>query len=197
VTLINRVSGEISCKLVYCGAAGAGKTRNLRYVLEELPAERRGEGVSMDSSAEKPLYFEYLPLELGSIAGFRTRLHLYSAPSAEYFAATRKHVLDGADGIVFVVDSRAAAQEENVAALRQLHRDLAEKGTDPAAVPLVLQYNKRDLGDSELVALDELDEALNFRGVPAFPASAVTGNGVFPTLRGAAELVLRNAVRTA
>jgi mutual gliding-motility protein MglA len=195
VTLINRASGEISCKLVYYGAAGAGKTRNLRHVFDELPAERRGEGVSMDPCPEKPLFFEYLPLELGSIAGFRTRLHLYSAPAAEYFAATRKHVLDGADGVVFVADSRISAMDDNIAALRQLHRDVAEKGTEPAAVPFVLQYNKRDLSEGELVTLDELDEALNFRSVPAFPASAATGNGVFQTLRGAAELVLRNAVR--
>jgi mutual gliding-motility protein MglA len=195
MSLINRSAGEISCKLVYYGPAGAGKTRNLRYVFDELPVGRRGDGAAMDGTPDKPVFFEYLPLELGTIAKFRTRLHLYAAPSAAFFAATRKHVLQGADGIVFVVDGRTGAMGDNLAALRQLHWDLAESGSDPAALPLVFQYNKRDLQDSELVPLDDLDDALNFRSQPAFPASALTGTGVFQTLRGAAELVLRSAVR--
>lgn len=195
MSLINRSAGEISCKLVYYGPAGAGKTRNLRYVFDELPLARRGEGATMDAAPDKPLFFEYLPLELGTIASFRTRLHLYGAPSAAFFAATRKHVLQSADGVVFVADSRVGAMADNLAALRQLHRDLAENGAAPATVPLVFQYNKRDLGEADLVPIEEMDDILNFRSQPAFPASAFSGTGVFQTLRGAAELVLRSTVR--
>lgn len=195
MTLVNRETGEISCKLVYYGPSGAGKSRNLRYVFDELPAGRRGDGAAIEGSAERPLLFEFLPLELGPIASFHTRLQLYAAPAAEFFGATRKHVLQNVDGMIVVVDSRGEALADNVASLKRLHLDLAETGLDPAEMPMVFQYNKRDLSERELLPLDELDDALNFRNCPAFPASAVTGTGVFQTLRGAAELVLRNAAR--
>jgi mutual gliding-motility protein MglA len=195
VTLINRAAGEISCKLVYYGPAGAGKTRNLQYVFDELPATRRGDGAAMEGTPDRPLFFEYLPLELGTIASFRTRLHLYAAPAADFFAATRKHVLQATDGVVFVADSRVGAMADNLATLRQLHRDLAENDMDPQALPMVFQYNKRDLAEPDVVPIEDLDDSLNFRSQPAFPASAINGAGVFQTLRGAAELVLRSAVR--
>lgn len=195
MTLVNRATGEILCKLVYYGAAGAGKSRNLRYVFDELPAGRRGEGAAIESTEERPLLFEYLPLELGPIASFHTRLQLYAAPAAEFFGATRKHVLQGVDGMIFIADSRREASADNIASLKRLHFDLADMGMDPAEMPTVFQYNKRDLAERELLPLDELDDLLNFRSSPAFPASAITGTGVFQTLRGAAELVLRNAAR--
>jgi mutual gliding-motility protein MglA len=195
--IISRATNEISCKIVYCGPAGSGKSSNLRYILAELPPERRGEGSSVEPTEERPLFFEYLPLELGTIAGFRTRLHLYAAPGPAFFAATRRHVLQAVDGVVFVADSRNGYLSDNVSALRQMHIVLAGDDVDPAGVPMVFQYNKRDLADDELLPLDELDDALNFRSAPAFPASATSGAGVFQTLRGAAELVLRHAVRRA
>lgn len=196
MTLVNRATGEISCKLVYYGPTGAGKSRNLRYVFDELPIGRRGDGAAIEGSAERPLLFEYLPLELGPIASFHTRLQLYTAPAAEFFGATRKHVLQSVDGMIFIADSRREALPDNLASLKRLHLDLAETGLDPAETPMVFQYNKRDLAERELLPLDELDDVLNFRSSPAFPASAVTGTGVFQTLRGAAELVLRKAARS-
>ncbi|CAN5236767.1 GTPase domain-containing protein [soil metagenome] len=196
MTLVNRATGEISCKLVYYGPSGAGKSRNLRYVFDELPPGRRGEGAAIEGSVERPLLFEFLPLELGPIASFHTRLQLYAAPAAEFFGATRKHVLQSVDGMIFIVDSRREAMADNIASLKRLHLDLAETGLDPAGTPMVFQYNKRDLAERELLPLDELDDALNFRSSPAFSASAITGTGVFQTLRGAAELVLRNAARS-
>jgi signal recognition particle receptor subunit beta len=196
MTLVNRVTGEISCKLVYYGPAGAGKSRNLSYVFDELPPARRGEGASIEGSEERPLLFEHLPLELGPIASFHTRLQLYAAPAAEFFGATRRHVLQNVDGMIFIADSRREALADNLASLKRLHLDLAETGLDPAETPMVFQYNKRDLAERELLPLDELDDMLNFRSSPAFPASAITGTGVFQTLRGAAELVLRKAARS-
>lgn len=196
MTLVNRATGEISCKLVYYGPSGGGKSRNLRYVFDELPPGRRGDGAAIEGSVERPLLFEFLPLELGPIASFHTRLQLYAAPAAEFFGATRKHVLQSVDGMIFIADSRREALSDNVASLKRLHLDLAETGLDPAETPMVFQYNKRDLAERELLPLDELDDALNFRSSPAFPASAITGTGVFQTLRGAAELVLRNAARS-
>jgi signal recognition particle receptor subunit beta len=192
---VNRAAREISCKIVYYGPPGSGKTQNLRYMEAELPADRRGEGAAVDSTSERPLFFEYLPVDLGSIGGFSTRLHLYTAPGPSFFAATRRHVLQDVDGVVFVADSQRRLVDENIDTLQQLHADLAERNVDPRTFPLVFQYNKRDLAESELLPVDELDEVLNFRGVPAYSAAASLGTGVFKTLRGIAELVLRRATR--
>jgi signal recognition particle receptor subunit beta len=192
---VNRAAHEISCKIVYYGPPGSGKTQNLRYMLNELPSDRRGQESAVESTTERPLFFEYLSVDLGRIGGFATRLQLYAAPGPSFFAATRRHVLQNADGIVFVADSQRRLVDENIDTLQQLHADLAEQNVDPRLLPLVFQYNKRDLPESELLPVDELDEMLNFRGVAAYSAAATLGTGVFTTLRGAAELVLRRAVR--
>jgi signal recognition particle receptor subunit beta len=195
VPIINRAAREIRCKIVYFGPPGSGKTRNLQYMFAELPADRRGAEAAVQSTPERPLFFEYLPLNLGAIAGFTTRLHLYAAPGAAFFAATRQHVLQATDGLVFVADSQRRLLDENVESLQVLHADLAEQDVDPRSVPFVFQYNKRDLPAGELLSVEELDDALNFRGVPAFPAAAADGTGVFQTLRGIAEIVLRRSTR--
>lgn len=194
MSIVNRAAREITCKIVYYGPPQSGKTRNLNHMYEELPAERRGDA-AIESTAERPLFYEYLPLQLGQIAGFQTRLELYAAPGPEFFAATRRHVLRSADGIVFVADSHRRRIAENIESLRRMHAELAAHDIDPRLQPLVFQYNKRDLAEADVLTVDALDEALNFRGVPAFPAAAINGTGVFQTLRGITELVLARVAR--
>jgi signal recognition particle receptor subunit beta len=147
--------------------------------------------VSLATQTDRTLFFDFLPLDLGSISGFTTRLQLYTVPGQVYYQATRKLVLQGADGVVFVADSQARQLEENIESLQDLHANLANHGMDPRTIPLVLQYNKQDLPRDMIMSVDDLDEALNFRGVPYFAADALHGVGVFETLRGISELVLK------
>jgi hypothetical protein len=147
--------------------------------------------VSLATQTDRTLFFDFLPLDLGTISGFTTRLQLYTVPGQVYYQATRKLVLQGADGVVFVADSQARQLDENIESLQDLHANLGNQGMDPRTVPLVLQYNKQDLPRDMIMTVDDLDEALNFRGVPRFAADALHGVGVFETLRGIAELVLK------
>jgi mutual gliding-motility protein MglA len=193
MSLINYTTREITCKIVYYGPGRSGKTTNLQHVHASIPDERKGQMVSLATETDRTLFFDFLPLDLGPISGFRTRLQLYTVPGQVYYNATRKLVLRGADGVVFVADSQPEQYKENVDSLRNLHENLLEQGFDLRALPLVLQYNKRDLPG--VVPAAALDDALNYRGVPAFPAAAVTGDGVFDTLRAISELVLRSLSR--
>jgi signal recognition particle receptor subunit beta len=147
--------------------------------------------VSLATQTDRTLFFDFLPLDLGTISGFTTRFQLYTVPGQVYYQTTRKLVLQGADGVVFVADSQSRQLDENVESLQDLHANLADHGVDARAIPLVLQYNKRDLPRDLLMAVPALDDALNFRGVPAFEADALHGSGVFETLRSISELVLR------
>jgi signal recognition particle receptor subunit beta len=147
--------------------------------------------VSLATQTERTLFFDFLPLELGTISGFSTRFQLYTVPGQVYYRATRRLVLQGADGVIFVADSQRRQMDENVESLRDLHEYLAEQGTDPREFPLVMQYNKQDLPRDLILGTDELDDALNFRNVPSFAADALHGMGVFETLRGISELVLK------
>jgi signal recognition particle receptor subunit beta len=191
VPLVNYATREITCKIVYYGPGRSGKTTNLHYIYEQVPDHRRGSMVSLATQTDRTLFFDFLPLDLGSISGFSTRFQLYTVPGQVYYQATRKLVLQGADGVVFVADSQARQLEENIESMRDLHANLADHGMDVRTVPLVLQYNKRDLPPALILSIDALDDALNFRDVPAFAADALHGTGVFETLRGIAELVLR------
>ena len=191
MSLVNYATREITCKLVYYGPGRAGKTTNLQYIYEQLPADRRGKMVSLATQTDRTLFFDFLPLDLGSISGFTTRFQLYTVPGQVYYSATRRLVLQGADGVVFVADSQSRQLDENVESLQDLHANLAEQGMDPREVPTVLQYNKQDLPAELILATDALDDALNFRGAPRFSADALHGAGVFETLRGISELVLR------
>jgi signal recognition particle receptor subunit beta len=191
VSLVNYASREITCKIVYYGPGRSGKTTNLHYVYGQVPDERKGKMVSLATQTDRTLFFDFLPLDLGTISGFTTRLQLYTVPGQVYYQATRKLVLQGADGVVFVADSQARQLDENIESLQDLHANLGNQGMDPRTVPLVLQYNKQDLPRDMIMSVDELDEALNFRGVPRFAADALHGIGVFETLRGIAELVLK------
>jgi signal recognition particle receptor subunit beta len=195
VSLVNYATREITCKLVYYGPGRAGKTTNLHYIHEQLPAERRGQMISLATHTDRTLFFDFLPLDLGTIAGFTTRFQLYTVPGQSYYAATRKLVLQGADGVVFVADSQARQLAENVESLQDLHGNLAEQGVDARTMPLVIQYNKQDLPRDLILDVAELQDALNFRDVPHFAADAVHGLGVFETLRAAAEQVLRRLSR--
>src|SRR5512133_3563446 len=191
MSLVNYAAREITCKIVYYGPGRSGKTSNLHYIYNQVPAERRGSMVSLATQTDRTLFFDFLPLDLGTISGFTTRFQLYTVPGQVYYATTRKLVLQGADGVVFVADSQRRQLEENVESLQDLHANLAEHGIDARTVPLVLQYNKQDLPAELRLTPEELDESLNFRGVPRFSADALHGTGVFETLRSVSELVLR------
>ncbi len=191
MSLVNYATREITCKIVYYGPGRSGKTTNLHYVYGQVPDERKGKMVSLATQTDRTLFFDFLPLDLGSISGFTTRLQLYTVPGQVYYQATRKLVLQGADGVVFVADSQTRQLEENIESLQDLHANLGNQGMDPRTVPLVIQYNKQDLPRDMIMSVEALDEALNFRGVPHFAADALHGVGVFETLRGIAELVLK------
>ena len=190
MSLVNYSTREITCKIVYYGPGRSGKTTNLQYIHTMVPDERKGAMVSLATETDRTLFFDFLPLDLGSISGFRTRLQLYTVPGQVYYNATRKLVLRGADGVVFVADSQREQLDDNIESLRNLHENLIEQNIDVRDTPLVLQYNKRDLPG--VASVEELEEALNFRGVPAYASAAVSGEGVFDTLKAISEQVLRS-----
>jgi signal recognition particle receptor subunit beta len=189
MSLVNYSTREITSKIVYYGPGRSGKTTNLQYIYGQVPEERRGRMVSLATETDRTLFFDFLPLDLGTISGFQTRFQLYTVPGQVYYDATRKLVLQGADGVVFVADSQRAQAEENVESFRNLQVNLLDQGVDPRQIPIVLQYNKRDLPD--VMSLEELDDLLNYRGLPRHEARALAGAGVFDTLRGISEQVLR------
>jgi signal recognition particle receptor subunit beta len=191
VSLVNYATREITCKIVYYGPGRSGKTTNLHYIYGQVPDDRKGRMVSLATQTDRTLFFDFLPLDLGSISGFTTKFQLYTVPGQVYYQATRKLVLQGADGVVFVADSQARQLDENIESFQDLHANLAEQGIDARTVPLVIQYNKQDLPRELILGTSELSDALNFRGVPEFPADALHGPGVFETLRSIAEVVLK------
>jgi signal recognition particle receptor subunit beta len=193
MSLVNYSTREITCKIVYYGPGRCGKTSNLQYIHTFVPDDRKGAMISLATETDRTLFFDFLPLDLGTISGFRTRIQLYTVPGQVYYNATRKLVLRGADGVVFVADSQREQMEENIESLRNLHENLLEENVDLRDFPLVLQYNKRDLPDVALV--EELEDLLNFKDVPAFAAAAITGEGVFPTLKSISQLVLQSLSR--
>ena len=191
MSLVNFTTREITCKIVYYGPGRSGKTTNLQYIYSQVPEERRGRMVSLATQTDRTLFFDFLPLDLGSISGFTTKFQLYTVPGQVYYNATRKLVLQGADGVVFVADSQARQLDENIESLQNLHQNVLEQGVDIRGLPMVLQYNKQDLPRDLVLAPAELDDALNFRSVPSFPADALRGSGVFETLKAVSAEVLR------
>lgn len=189
MSLVNYATREITCKIVYYGPGRSGKTTNLQYIHSRVPWDRKGEMVSLATETDRTLFFDFLPIELGQISGFTTRFQLYTVPGQVYYNATRKLVLQGADGVVFVADSQKSLLEADIESFRNLQQNLLEHGIDIRDIPVVIQYNKRDLPN--VLAIERLEEELNFRNVPSFPASALLGEGVFDTLRSASEGVLR------
>jgi signal recognition particle receptor subunit beta len=197
VSLVNYATREITCKIVYYGPGRSGKTTNLHYIYGQVPTDRKGQMVSLATQTDRTLFFDFLPLDLGMISGFTTRFQLYTVPGQVYYQTTRRLVLQGADGVVFVADSQSRQLDENIESMQDLHANLAEHGVDARAIPLVIQYNKRDLPVDLILPVSTLDDSLNFRSVPAFEADALHGAGVFETLRGISELVLRRLSATA
>jgi signal recognition particle receptor subunit beta len=197
VSLVNFTTREITCKIVYYGPGRSGKTTNLHYIYGRVPDSRRGRMVSLATQTDRTLFFDFLPIDLGQISGFTTRFQLYTVPGQVYYNATRRLVLQGADGVVFVGDSQARQLDENLESLQNLQANLLDHAVDIRTMPLVLQYNKQDLPRELILQPIELDDALNFRGVPSFPADALHGNGVFETLKSITELVLRRLAQGA
>jgi len=189
--LVNFTTREITCKIVYYGPGRSGKTTNLQYIFSQVPDDRRGRMVSLATQTDRTLFFDFLPLELGSISGFTTKFQLYTVPGQVYYNATRKLVLQGADGVVFVADSQARQLDEDLESLQNLHQNILEHGVDIRSLPMVLQWNKQDLPRDLILAPEELDEALNFRGLQTFSADALHGAGVFETLKAVSAEVLR------
>jgi signal recognition particle receptor subunit beta len=191
MSLVNFTTREITCKIVYYGPGRSGKTTNLQYVYSQVPADRKGRMVSLATQTDRTLFFDFLPLDLGTISGFTTKFQLYTVPGQVYYNATRKLVLQGSDGVVFVADSQLRQLDENVESLQNLQANVLEQGVDIRTLPMVLQFNKQDLPRELILTPQELDDALNFRNLKAFPADALHGVGVFETLKGVAAEVLR------
>jgi mutual gliding-motility protein MglA len=189
MALINVAAREIHCKIVYYGPGMSGKTSNLQYIHHEAPAANRGELRSLATEQERTLFFDFLPLDLGKVRGFQTRLHLYTVPGQSVYERTRVAVLNGVDGVVFVADSEPSRLEEDVNALRELAQNIQKQGKRFQDFPLVLQYNKRDLADALPVAT--LDTYLNNFHWPTFEATATQGIGVLESLREISQRVMQ------
>lgn len=189
MSLINYASQEISCKVVYYGPGLGGKTTNIRYVYNKLRPEAKGKLISLATEMDRTLFFDFLPLDLGTIKGFRVRFHLYTVPGQVYYDASRKLILRGVDGIVFVADSTVHRLDANVESMYNMHENLAEHGLVLSDVPFALQYNKRDIQD--VVDIQDLQNELNPSRYPSFEAIASQGVGVFDTLKNVSKQVLR------
>jgi signal recognition particle receptor subunit beta len=222
MSLVNYASREINCKIVYYGPGLGGKTTNLEYVYEKVAPSSKGKLISLATETERTLFFDFLPVDLGTIRGFRTRFHLYTVPGQVYYNASRKLILKGVDGVVFVADSQIDRTEANLEAMQNLYDNMTQHGYDLTRLPFVIQYNKRDLPNAAPIAA--LDAALNpgwpvedgdrqkltpdpyrpgeylvkevdgvwVERVPTFEAIAVRGEGVFDTLKAVSKLVLKS-----
>jgi mutual gliding-motility protein MglA len=188
MSFINYSSREINCKIVYYGPGLCGKTTNLQYVYAKTNPDAKGKMISLATETERTLFFDFLPLSLGEIRGFKTRFHLYTVPGQVFYDASRKLILKGVDGVVFVADSQIERMEANLESVENLRVNLAEQGYDLDKIPYVVQYNKRDLPN--VATVDELRRLVNPRSVPEYQAVAPTGVGVFDTLKAVAKLVL-------
>ena len=190
MSFINYASREINCKIVYYGPGLCGKTTNLQYIYNKTAEESKGKMISLATETERTLFFDFLPLALGEIRGFKTRFHLYTVPGQVFYDASRKLILKGVDGVVFVADSQEERLDANIESMENLKDNLEEQGFDIEKIPFVIQYNKRDLPNVSPV--DELSGLLNPRQVPELEACAMTGEGVFETLKAVAKLVLND-----
>jgi mutual gliding-motility protein MglA len=191
---INYAFKEIISKIVYYGPGLSGKTTNLQHVFKKVPKDTRGELISLATDADRTLYFDFLPVNVGNIRGFQVKFQLYTVPGQVYYNATRKLVLRGVDGLVFVADSQVDKMDENIESLKNLEENLTEYGYNLNEIPFVIQYNKRDLPN--VVSIEELQQQLNVRDVPYFEAVATSGNGVFATLKAISKIVIDKAQKS-
>lgn len=188
MSFINYASREINCKIVYYGPGLCGKTTNLQFVYTKTAPDAKGKMISLATETERTLFFDFLPLALGEIKGFKTRFHLYTVPGQVFYDASRKLILKGVDGVVFVADSQEERMDANFESLDNLELNLREQGYELGKLPFVIQYNKRDLAN--VVPVEEMRRELNLTNVPDFEACAMTGEGVFETLKAVAKLIL-------
>ena len=194
MTFINYASKEINCKIVYYGPGLGGKTTNLQYIYNKTAPDAKGKMISLATEADRTLFFDFLPLELGTVRGFKTRFHLYTVPGQVFYDASRKLILKGVDGVIFVADSQVERMDANVEAVDNLQINLKSQGYDLMSIPYVLQLNKRDLPNVESV--EELRRLLVKKNEPVIEAVASKGPGVFETLKAVAKLVLADLTKS-
>ena len=192
---INFPAREINCKLVYYGPGLGGKTANLQWIYENTGANQKGKMISLATETDRTLFFDFLPLDLGTVRGFRTRFHLYTVPGQVFYEASRRLILKGADGVVFVADSQEERLDANLETLDNLREHLKDHNLNFETIPYVLQVNKRDLPN--ILSVDELKKQLGVKGEPTLEAVAITGQGVFDTLKEVAKLVLAELKKNA
>ncbi len=190
MSLINYSSREINVKIVYYGPGLCGKTTNIQYIYNKVAPDTKGKLITLATEMDRTLFFDFLPLELGKVKGFKTRFHLYTVPGQVYYDASRKLILRGVDGIVFVADSQTSRYDANIESLYNLHENLADYNMKLEEIPFTIQYNKRDL--PEIISVTDLQQELNPKQYPSYEAVAVNGTGVFDTLKSVAKSVLRN-----
>ncbi len=188
MSFINYSAREINCKIVYYGPGLCGKTTNLIYIYKKTNPDSKGKMISLATETERTLFFDFLPLALGNIKGFKVRFHLYTVPGQVFYDASRKLILRGVDGVIFVADSQVERMEANIESIENLRKNLKDQGLSLDAMPFVIQYNKRDLPN--VVPVDEMNRVLNPRNVPVFEGVAATGGGVFDTLKEIAKMVI-------
>ena len=194
MAFINYAAREINCKIVYYGPGLCGKTTNIQWIHQRTREEAKGKLISLATETDRTLFFDFLPLELGTVRGFKTRFHLYTVPGQVFYDASRKLILKGVDGVIFVADSQVERMDANVEAIENLQSNLKAQGYDMMTIPYVLQLNKRDLPN--VAPKEEMIQLLQRKGEPVFEAVASKGTGVFETLKGVAKLVLQELTKT-
>jgi signal recognition particle receptor subunit beta len=193
MTFINYASREINCKIVYYGPGLCGKTTNIQWIHEQANPEKRGKLVSLATETDRTLFFDFLPLDMGTVKGFKVRFHLYTVPGQVFYDASRKLILRGCDGVIFVADSQRPRLEANIESIANLATNLKDNGFDIRTIPYVLQLNKRDMPTS--APLQEMEELLRFRNEPMIEAVAFKGTGVIETLKACARQILMELQR--
>lgn len=193
MTFINYASREINCKIVYYGPGLCGKTTNIQWIYEQANPDKRGTLVSLATETDRTLFFDFLPLDMGMVKGFKVRFHLYTVPGQVFYDASRKLILRGCDGIIFVADSQKARMEANIESIANLATNLKENGFDIRSIPYVLQLNKRDM--PTVAAVPEIERLLRFRNEPMIEAVANKGIGVIDTLKASARQILMELQR--
>jgi signal recognition particle receptor subunit beta len=188
MSMINYASREINCKIVYYGTGLGGKTTNLEYIYSRVNPDTKGKMISLATETERTLFFDFLPIDLGEVRGFKTRFHLYTVPGQVYYNASRRLILKGVDGLVFVADSQASRAEANIESMHNLYENLETYGYDLESIPFAIQYNKRDMDN--ILSPAELRAQINPMGVPDFEGVAIKGDGVFETLSCVSKLVV-------
>jgi signal recognition particle receptor subunit beta len=188
MSMINYASREINCKIVYYGTGLGGKTTNLEYIYSKVNPETKGKMISLATETERTLFFDFLPIDLGEVRGFKTRFHLYTVPGQVYYNASRRLILKGVDGLVFVADSQASRAEANIESMHNLYENLETYGYDLETIPFAIQYNKRDMDN--ILSRDDLRAQINPMGVPDFEATAIDGTGVIETLSSVSKAVV-------